>query len=151
MPQSGRRQRLPQVLTGVAIAVVLVHLYGLYRPSGPTSPSWFPHADKLQHVLGFAAPVALILLARLARDRAAGTTRSPAGRFGLVVVAIFALHGVVSELVQQVAYVHRTGDPIDVLADWAGVAAGWAAAGVLGSGALRRLGPGVAADLPMPR
>jgi hypothetical protein len=150
MPQSGRRQRLPQVLAGSAVAVVLAHLYGLYRPSGPTT-SWFPYQDKLQHALGFAAPVALILLARYAADRAAGGAHTLPVRFVLVVVGIFALHGVVSELVQHVAYVHRTGDPVDVLADWLGVAAGWAAARAMASRASRRSGRGMAADLPMPR
>ena len=44
----------------------------------------------------------------------------------------FLLHAVVSELVQHFAYVGRTGDPVDVLADWVGVAVGVASARLLG-------------------
>lgn len=151
MPQSGRRQRLPQVLTGLAIAVVLVHLYGLYRPTGPPPSLWFPHSDKVQHALGFAAPVALILLARLPARRDLGAARELRGRFVAVVVVVFALHAVVSEVIQHLAYVHRTGDPVDVLADWVGVAAGWVAARALAPAVSRGSGRGVAVDLPLSR
>ena len=39
-------------------------------------------------------------------------------------VGVFAAHAVVSELIQHVWYQHRTGDPLDVVADWIGIAAG---------------------------
>jgi VanZ family protein len=49
------------------------------------------------------------------------------------VVAVFAAHGVVSELVQHLFYTTRSGDPFDVLADWTGTALGavvaWAVLG----------------------
>jgi VanZ family protein len=48
----------------------------------------------------------------------------PNMRAGVLVVAIFAAHGVVSELVQHQWYRYRTGDPLDVLADWVGIAVG---------------------------
>ena len=123
----GRLSRLPVALAALA---VLAHLYGLYRPTGPPTPSWFPQADKLEHLVGFAAPVALILLARGART--VGALRRPSRRFTVGVVAAFLLHAVVSELVQHFWYVGRTGDPVDVLADWVGVALGVAAARLLG-------------------
>ena len=118
------------VLTGLAVLAVLGQLYGLYRVAGPPSPSWFPHADKLEHAVGFALPVALVLLARAARAAAAGAR--PTRRSQGVVVAAFLAHGVVSELVQHAFYTSRTGDPRDVLADWTGTAVGVALAWWLG-------------------
>ena len=97
---------------------VAVHLYGLYRVTGPPSASWFPNSDKIEHAVGFCLPVLLILLTldRFGRRSA---------RWQWVVVGVFAAHAVVSELIQHWFYVHRTGDPRDALADWVGVALGW--------------------------
>jgi hypothetical protein len=39
------------------------------------------------------------------------------------VVGVFAVHAVVSELIQHVWYHHRTGELLDVIADWIGIAA----------------------------
>ena len=50
------------------------------------------------------------------------------------------VHAVVSELVQHFFYTGRTGDPLDVLADWAGVTLG-AVVGVALLGRVQR-GPG---------
>ena len=111
------------VLAGVA---VLAQLYGLYRVSGPPSPPWFPHADKLQHALGFALPVALCLLAAGLRARSGGA--APSRRTVAVVTGIFSAHAVVSELVQHLLYRSRTGDPLDVLADLSGIVVGTFAA-----------------------
>jgi hypothetical protein len=128
---AGRRRRfgLPQLLALLAAFAVGVHVYGLYRPSGPPTPIWFPYADKVQHLIGFAVPVFLLVLAlrRLGRDRVE-STRS---RAVPVVIALFVLHGVVSELAQHFFYTSRTGDPLDVLADWAGVLLGWGMATLL--------------------
>jgi VanZ family protein len=117
------------VLAGLA---VVAQLYGLYRVTGPPSPPWFPHADKLEHALGFALPVALCLLAvgLRAHSRGAGLSR----RALVVVIGVFAAHAVVSELVQHLLYRTRTGDPLDVLADAVGVTAG----ALAGSWLLRR-------------
>lgn len=137
MPLTVRRAGLTQVLTALAGAAVLLHLYGLYRPSGPATTPLFAHVDKVQHVLGFAAPVALILLAHRssrARSTAAATDR----RFGAMVVGAFVLHGVVTEVAHGTFYRWRSGDPYDVLADWAGTGLGWALAGVLASRLPRR-------------
>jgi hypothetical protein len=49
----------------------------------------------------------------------------PGRRTSFLVVAIFAAHAVVSEVIQHVWYRYRTGDPLDVLADWVGIAVGF--------------------------
>ncbi|GAA1435449.1 hypothetical protein GCM10009616_32590 [Microlunatus lacustris] len=113
----------------LAVLAVAAQLWGLYRVTGPPSPAWFPQADKLQHGLGFALPVALLLLALGLRRLARG--RQPSRRALAVVVVVFAAHGVLSEVVQHTLYTSRTGDPLDVLADWAGVAVGALVAVVL--------------------
>lgn len=97
-----------------------MHLYGLYRITGPPSPPWFPNADKVEHVLGFALPVMVLLLALDWHGRRGA-------RWTWLVVGLFAVHAVVSELIQHWFYVGRTGDPRDALADWVGVAVGWLA------------------------
>lgn len=107
------------VLAALAVAA---QLWGLYRVAGPPSPAWFPQVDKLQHAVGFALPVALVLLALGLRRLARGGR--PSRRAPAVVGAVFAAHGVVSEVLQHSLATGRTGDPLDVLADWAGVAAG---------------------------
>jgi VanZ family protein len=106
--------RLLRILAAVAICVQLV---GLYQPTTPPQPAWFPNADKLEHAVIFGLPVALIMLARR--------------RFSRLVVAIFALHAVVSELIQHFFYTHRSGDPFDVLADVIGVGLGTAVFAVI--------------------
>jgi len=115
-----RRVRSPQLWPAAAVLAVLAVLgqaYGLYRPSGPPQLP-FGYADKVEHALGFALPVLLILLALSART--GPVSRRPVG----VVAAIFAAHAVVSELIQHRFYRYRTGDPWDVVADWVGVALG---------------------------
>ena len=105
-----------------ALIAVLLQLWGLYRVVGPPQPPWFPLADKLEHAVGFALPVILILLAAALR-RPPGW-HWPSAATIAVVVGLFAVHAVVSEAVQHVWYRYRTGDPLDVLADWIGIAAG---------------------------
>lgn len=103
-----------------AVFAVLLQLWGLYRVAGPPQPPWFPLADKVEHVVGFALPVLLILLAIALRGPMSQPW--PGMRISVFVVAIFAAHGVVSELIQHQWYRYRTGDPLDVLADWVGIA-----------------------------
>lgn len=105
-----------------AVFAVLLQLWGLYRVAGPPQPAWFPFADKLQHAVGFALPVLLILLTVALRGTVGRQWVS--FRVTALVVAVFAAHAVVSELIQLVWYRYRTGDPLDVLADWAGIAVG---------------------------
>ena len=120
------RPRLSKALIVLAAAAVAIHLFGLYRPVGPPSPSWFPNADKVEHLVGFGVPVLLILVARSWSGEAAPSAKTR--QVTLVVVGVFALHAVVSELIQHFFYISRTGDPSDVLADWSGVALGGVAA-----------------------
>ena len=110
-------------LTAVAAGVaVLFQLWGLYRVSGPPQTPWVPFADKVQHAIGFALPVLLILVTLALRGRF--SWRWPGPRTSVLVVAIFAAHGVVSEIIQHLWYRYRTGDLLDVLADWVGIALG---------------------------
>ena len=106
---------------GGAVIAVLLQLWGLYRVTGPPQPSWIPYADKLVHAIGFAIPVILILLA-VALRRPLGS-QWPAFRTSALVIGVFAAHAVVSELIQHVWYQHRTGELLDVSADWIGIAA----------------------------
>jgi hypothetical protein len=117
---------------------VLLQLWGLYRVAGPPQPSWFRFADKVEHTVGFALPVLLILVAGALHGRLGwqwpGRRTSflvrlgwqwPGRRTSFLVVAIFAAHAVVSEVIQHVWYRYRTGDPLDVLADWVGITVGF--------------------------
>lgn len=109
------------VAGGAAIAVLL-QLRGLYRVIGPPQAPWFPYADKVAHIMGFALPVMLILLAAALRHPLGAQWPSP--RVSALVVGVFSAHAVASELIQHAWYRYRTGDPLDVIADWIGVAAG---------------------------
>jgi len=106
---------------GAGLAVVF-HLWGLYRPSAPPQAALFPGADKILHAFGFALPVILIAVAYVLRCRADG--RPPSHRVPVALAGVFVAHAVVSELIQHRFYVHRAGDPLDVLADWTGVLVG---------------------------
>ncbi|XVX21519.1 VanZ family protein [Actinomycetota bacterium] len=106
----GSRPALPRgLLAGALVLSVAAHLVVLYWPSPGGSPM-FPGADKIVHVLVFAAPALLGLL----------LTRRPAPVLGLL-----ALHAPVSELVQGALLAGRSGDWRDLLADLAGVLLGW--------------------------
>jgi VanZ family protein len=111
-----------QLATAGAVIAVLLQLWGLYRVVGPPRPPWFPFADKLEHAVGFAVPVILILLAAALR-RPPGW-QWPSSVMTAVVVGLFAAHAIVSEAIQHVWYRYRTGDLLDVVADWVGIAAG---------------------------
>ena len=113
------------VVAVLASTAVALQFWGLYRVTGPPSPGWFPAADKAEHLVGFAAPVLLVLLTVELRARHR-TGRPARRRTVLTIVSVFAAHGVVSEVVQHVAYRTRTGDPMDTVADWVGVSVGWA-------------------------
>jgi len=115
-------------LAALALLATVLQLYGLYRVTGPGSPSWFPQIDKVEHAVGFALPVALALLALGLRAGRQAFRRRPATA---ALAGVFAAHAVVSELVQHAFYRGRTGDPFDVLADWVGVAVGTAVGAAL--------------------
>ena len=109
------------LVAAAALLAVLLQMWGLYRVTGPPQPAWFRHADKLDHTVGFALPVLLILLTVTMRGVG---WQWPGPRSSALIVAVFAAHGVVSEVIQHLWYRYRTGDPSDVIADWAGIAVG---------------------------
>jgi hypothetical protein len=117
----------PVVAVAAALAVV-GQLIGLYLPRPPSGANWFPGADKLQHGVAFALPVILLPWADTLRRRAAG--RPPRARVLVLAVWVSAAHAVVSEIVQHLAYADRRGDPLDLLADWSGIAVGGLLAGL---------------------
>jgi len=75
-----------------------------------------------EHAVGFALPVLLILLALTLHGPPGWQWPDP--RANALVVAVFAAHAVVSEVIQHLWYRYRTGDVLDVVADWVGVAVG---------------------------
>lgn len=97
------------VVVWLLVAALAVQVVALYSPGSPDpGPDIFPHADKVVHFLLFAVPAHLV--ARIS------TARWP--------LLLLALHGPVSEVVQHLWIPYRGGDPLDALADLAGVAAG---------------------------
>jgi VanZ family protein len=117
-----REQTVPSsrgrsVAVVAAVLALLAQFWGLYRVSGPETPPWFPNADKIQHALGFAVPVFLVLLA-------IWLGREVRTRPILVVAVIFGVHALLSEIIQHTFYRERSGDPLDVLADWSGIIIG---------------------------
>jgi VanZ family protein len=122
-PVPGRPARV--VATAAALVALVVHLWGLYRDHGPPTPGWFPQADKLEHLVGFGLPCLLVLLALHLHAAAAG--RLLGTRAVALVVGLFVVHAVVSEVVQGDFYTTRSGDPFDALADVVGTSVGLAA------------------------
>jgi hypothetical protein len=117
-------------------AAVIIQQVALYGPSGPVHPGWFPAADKLQHALGFALPMFLVLMtSRVCAVRADPTLRP---RWVAAVAGLFAVNAVVSELVQARPGSGRSGDPVDALADLAGILLGWLAFHAVGDRLLVR-------------
>ena len=99
-------------------AVLALSVLVLFVPRAPSPPP-LPEFDKLVHSTLF------LLLA--------ATTR---WRFGarLGLLAAVAGYGALSEVVQAALLPHRSGDPLDALADAAGALLGW----VIASAVLRR-------------
>jgi hypothetical protein len=118
--RSHRRFSIHPALAAASMVAVAIHLWGLYRPISPPVPPWFPGADKLEHLVGFAVPLFLLLVSCRSYLRARG--REPSRAFVVMLTAVFAVHAVFSELMQFEFYARRTGDPADVAADWVGCA-----------------------------
>jgi hypothetical protein len=97
--------RLWRAAFGVALAMQLI---AVYSPSAPAGPQ-INGLDKVVHVFIFATPVLAGLMAGIGVPW---------------VLAIFAVHAPVSELIQHFALPHRSGDVFDALADLGGVALG---------------------------
>ncbi len=106
------------MLIGLSVVAIAVQCYGLYRPVGPPQPDWLPYADKIAHLLGFAVPVALVLLS------VAWFARVPSRPVMIAVVAAFAGQAVLSELVQAYLLPNRAGDLADLVADGLGIGLG---------------------------
>jgi len=100
----------------VFAAAVVVQLVALYLPRVPsTSGMEVPGADKVVHALVFA----LVML-----------TGILAGINAKWLAVILVAHAVLSEVVQYTLLPHRTGDPLDAVADLAGILLGWYLAGM---------------------
>jgi VanZ family protein len=120
------------VLRALSAVAVLVQCYGLYRPGDPLAPRWLPYADKWAHLLGFALPVALILIT------IHWWTGVVTRRSRMLVVIAFGAQAVLSELVQgHGALVGRSGDVVDLAADALGIAFGLALGTFLAPGISR--------------
>lgn len=93
------------LLAALLVQVALLYLY-VPTPSGAAS---IPHADKVVHAAIFAAPALLGVLG---------------GLRPWLVALVLAVHAPVSEMVQHYLIPGRFGDPVDMLADWAGIGIG---------------------------
>ena len=118
--RSQRRFPIHPALAVASVLAVAIHLWGLYRPISPSVPQWFAGEDKVEHLVGFALPLFLLLVSCRSYLRARG--RETPRAFVIVLTAVFAGHAVISELMQFEFYARRTGDPADVAADWVGCA-----------------------------
>ncbi len=90
------------------VLAVIAQLVVLYSPSAPGGPP-FPAFDKITHLLIFGAPV-------VAAAAALHTWRW--------VPWVLVVHAPISEIIQYRLLADRQGDPLDAVADLAGVAAG---------------------------
>lgn len=98
-------------------AALLVQCLILYWPSPPDSlPDGPDGLDKVVHLLVFAVPAALGVLAGLRR---------------WIVVVVFGLQAAASELIQGWLLADRGADPWDFLADLFGIALGLLVADVV--------------------
>jgi len=97
-----------RILLILGVVALLVQFYGLYSPSGPPSTPGMP-SDKIEHLLGFAVPVALFIAARVDWRLVAG---------------LAVLQAIASELVQGLLLSDRSGDLWDIVADLTGTAIG---------------------------
>ncbi|MGB7962553.1 MAG: hypothetical protein WCF12_06275 [Propionicimonas sp.] len=104
-PSGGTNRRLAW-LAGLAVAVQLLALYLPGSPDQPLELPFLPGADKVAHAFLFAVPVYLV--GRLT------------ARVGVVAVG-FALHAVLSELIQGRIVPYRDADVWDVAADLVGI------------------------------
>jgi hypothetical protein len=101
----------------VFAAAVVVNVLAVYAPSDVGGGAALPYADKLAHVLLFAA---------------VSFTGRRAGVPGGPLLALLATHAITSEVVQGVLLAGRSGDPWDAVADLTGTLVGYVMAGVGG-------------------
>lgn len=109
---TGVRSWPARVFRAGFVLAMLVQAALLYlQVPGTSDAVLFPHIDKVVHAAIFALPTALAVLGRVRP---------------WIVAVILAAHAPVSELVQHYAIPGRFGDPLDMLADWAGILIGLA-------------------------
>jgi len=118
--RSGRRRALAR--TAFALAVLL-QLVVLYAPRAP-STGGVPGVDKAVHLAVFGL---------------AAWTGLRAGVPGRLLLPLLLAHAVVSEVLQHLVLPDRSGDPLDAVADAAGVLLGAGLAVLAGRRASRRL------------
>jgi hypothetical protein len=111
------------LLACLSAATVVAQQIALYGHTGPVQPGWFPAADKVQHALGFALPMYLLLTTLEIYAARAGRTLRPL--WVAAIAGAFAANAVVSELHQARPGSGRSGDPSDAVADLVGIALGW--------------------------
>ena len=113
-PTTSASRRRRRALTAALAVAVVVQLVVLYLPGEQVPEAGFtvPGLDKAIHVAVFALPAFLAVW------------RGRSEWWALP----FAVHAPVSELVQHAWVPLRTGDPVDVVADLAGVVLGVLAA-----------------------
>ena len=96
------------------VVACLVHLVALYSPRSPGPDTGIPYADKVVHVLLFAA---------------VAYTGLRVGVPGRPLLGVLAVNAVLSEVLQYAVLSQRSGDAFDTVADLGGVVLGaWAAA-----------------------
>jgi hypothetical protein len=108
-PATGASVDKPNRLWFLALGVALVvQLVVLYAPTAPAGPQ-IAGLDKLVHLSVFAVPALAALMAGLSAPW---------------VLGVLAVQAPASELIQHFALPARSGDPFDVMADFAGLALG---------------------------
>ena len=94
----------------MAVMAVIGHLLALYLPGSDLPPAGPAGLDKAVHIALFAVPTALLIWWT-------GRPRT--------VIALFAAHAVVSELLQGYLIPRRSLELLDVLADFVGIGIAW--------------------------
>ncbi|MEO5608967.1 MAG: VanZ family protein [Ornithinibacter sp.] len=112
-PATGQRRSAAARGTTVVLPVLLVaslavQCVALYAPQG-SGVSPFPLSDKVVHLMIFAMPAVLAVLA---------------GFRPVVVLGALGAQAVLSEVIQGEFLASRSGDPLDVVADLVGVGIG---------------------------
>lgn len=106
-----------RVRVGAAVAAVTLQLAVLYAPRAPMVDTAGLPLDKLVHVVAFALPTAALIVAGVPRGW---------------VIGLMAVHAPLSEVLQHRLLAQRSGEPLDIVADLAGVALGALVVGRVG-------------------
>lgn len=100
------------------VTAVIIYATWVPKPIDPADIPPIPHIDKLIHAVMMGGLLGALLFDWRRADRSR--------RLGLRTVIVFAsavaAFSVVDEIVQGLLPIGRPSDPLDLLADWAGVA-----------------------------